>query len=136
MTKDTNTHLLTHLLTHSLTHSILERARINIRRRGYGRKSGVVKMWNNQRGFGFIKQNDAGNDVFCHVTDINDGNALRAGDSVRLYLAYPSSLLHNCVMICLKAPCVSIRFTLRNDDRRPDRYRATGVTGGVTVDRY
>ena len=72
-----------HSPTHPLTHSILERRRINFRRHGYGRKSGVVKMWNNQRGFGFIKQNDAGGDVFCHVTDINDGNALRAGDSVR-----------------------------------------------------
>ena len=40
-----------------------------------GKLSGVAGRWN-ERGFGFIKPNDGGDDVFCHVSAIQVCNDL------------------------------------------------------------
>eukprot|EP00658_Telonema_sp_P-2_P031973 TRINITY_DN237_c0_g1_i8.p2 TRINITY_DN237_c0_g1~~TRINITY_DN237_c0_g1_i8.p2 ORF type:complete len:156 (+),score=22.74 TRINITY_DN237_c0_g1_i8:239-706(+) len=72
-----------------------------------GRQSGIACRWN-ERGFGFIKPNEGGDDLFCHVSCIEDGNMLREGDTVE----------YDCVF----------------DDRK-GKYRAEKVTGGRTEDR-
>ena len=72
------------------------------------RQTGVVTRWDNGRGFGFIKPDQGGKEVFCHVTVIQDGNSLDEGSKVSYAAVY--------------------------DDRRR-KYRAENVTGGVTVDR-
>ena len=73
-----------------------------------GSKTGVVGRWNNDRGFGFITPDEGGEDLFCHVSQITDGNALEEGRAVSYDVSY--------------------------DDRR-QKYRAQNVTGGVTMDR-
>jgi len=35
-------------------------------------KEGTVKFFNNQKGFGFISQNDNRNEIFVHVTGLID----------------------------------------------------------------
>ncbi len=45
---------------------------------GSGKSEGVAGRWN-ERGFGFIKPNDGGEDVFCHLSAIQDGNSLAEG---------------------------------------------------------
>jgi CspA family cold shock protein len=35
-------------------------------------KEGVVKFFNNTKGFGFIKQNDTNEDIFVHQTGLID----------------------------------------------------------------
>jgi len=35
-------------------------------------KEGVVKFFNNTKGFGFIKQSDTGEDIFVHSTGLID----------------------------------------------------------------
>ena len=61
------------------------RSRSRSRGRGGGggkkRLKGEACRWN-PRGFGFIKPADGGEDLFCHVSSIRDGNALRDGDIV------------------------------------------------------
>ena len=47
-----------------------------------GKLSGTVVSWREQRGFGFIKPADGGEDVFCHRTAITDGEALNEGSTV------------------------------------------------------
>lgn len=68
------------------------------------RQTGVAKMWS-AKGFGFIAPDDGGDDIFCHVGSITDGNALSAGSKVEFSVSY--------------------------DDRR-GKYRADEVTGGTS----
>ena len=72
---------------------------------GGGRLKGEACKWN-PRGFGFIKPlDDKGDDVFCHVSVLTDGNCLREGDTVEYEVVY--------------------------DDRK-GKYRADKVTGART----
>jgi cold shock CspA family protein len=41
-----------------------------VRRRETPMATGVVKFFNNERGYGFIKQDNAGRDVFVHITTV------------------------------------------------------------------
>merc|ERR1712167_552694 len=87
------------------------RDRSRSRSRGRGGEGGRVKgtacRWND-RGFGFIKPQDGGEDLFCHVSSIEDGNYLREGDQVEYETAF---------------------------DERKGKTHATKVTGGSTEDR-
>lgn len=42
---------------------------------------GTVKFFNESKGFGFIKNNETGKDIFVHVSGLN-GEALNEGDQV------------------------------------------------------
>jgi len=76
-------------------------------RGGGGKERGIAGRWND-RGFGFIKPDDGGEDVFCHFSGIKDGNALGEGDRVEFEKVY---------------------------DERKGKYRAENVTGGIQQDR-
>lgn len=43
-------------------------------------KKGKVKFFNNAKGFGFIKDDETGQDIFVHVTGITQD--IREGDAV------------------------------------------------------
>ena len=75
---------------------------------GIQRVKGEAKRWNSERGFGFIKPNTGGEDVFCHFSSITDGNALREGDIVEYEAEF---------------------------DESKGKYRAVEVTGGIKEDR-
>merc|ERR1719183_3058763 len=75
-------------------------------RDGGKRVKGIACKWHD-RGFGFIKPNDGGEDVFCHVSGLQSGNCLREGDEVEFEVAW---------------------------DERQNKYRATEVSGGIQDD--
>ena len=70
--------------------------------RGGGRENGVALRWN-EKGFGFIKPDDGGEDIFCHFSGIDDGKCLMEGAKVEYRKTY---------------------------DERKGKYRAEQVTGG------
>ncbi|CAE7764016.1 TEX13A [Symbiodinium sp. CCMP2592] len=44
---------------------------------------GVILRWHEDKGFGFIRPNEGGENVFCHVTALLDGDgSVRDGDEV------------------------------------------------------
>jgi cold shock CspA family protein len=55
----------------------------------------VADRWTD-RGFGFIKPDDGGDDVFCHVSAIKDGNALPEGGRVHYNLTYDDRRGKDC----------------------------------------
>jgi cold shock protein len=44
--------------------------------------TGKIKMFNEERAFGFIKPDDGGDDVFFHVTALRDGDEIAKGKTV------------------------------------------------------
>lgn len=48
-------------------------------------KTGVVKFFNETKGFGFIKIDGSGEEIFVHVTGLND--QIREGDAVTFDVA-------------------------------------------------
>jgi len=67
-----------------------------------GRMMGTVVAWHNEKGFGFIKPSNGGEDVFAHASNFNDGDCLKEGSEVE--------------------------FEEKYDDRK-GKYRAMDVTG-------
>jgi len=65
-------------------------------------KSGVVKFFNDEKGFGFITQDDGGPDLFIHRNEVAGGGLIE-GDAVRFEEQY---------------------------DDRSGKQKATGVSGG------
>ena len=49
---------------------------------GEGTMTGTVRMWREDKGFGFITPDDGGDDVFIHKTQCNDTESLSEGDQV------------------------------------------------------
>merc|ERR1712187_68782 len=48
--------------------------------------TGKIARWNSDRGFGFIQPSDGGEDLFCHVTSLVDGEgSVDRNDFVQFY---------------------------------------------------
>jgi CspA family cold shock protein len=45
-------------------------------------RSGKIKMFNEDKGFGFIKPADGGDDVFFHVSVLREGDEITVGKAV------------------------------------------------------
>ena len=43
---------------------------------------GKIKMYNEDKGFGFIRPDDGSNDVFFHVSSLREGDEVTVGKAV------------------------------------------------------
>ena len=73
-----------------------------------GKSTGVALRWNS-KGFGFIKPDDGGEDLFCHYSSIEDGKMLKEG--------------------------AQVSFVKKYDDRK-GKERAEQVTGGCAEEEF
>jgi cold shock protein len=48
------------------------------------RQSGTVKFYNSQKGYGFIKPDDGGKDVFVHVTAVESSGINGLDEGMRI----------------------------------------------------
>ncbi len=51
------------------------------------RQTGTVKFYNSQKGYGFIKPDDGGNDVFVHVTAVERSGIGDLAEGMRITFA-------------------------------------------------
>ena len=58
------------------------RSRSRDREAGAGKERGIALRWNMEKGFGFIKPDSGGEDLFCHFSCVEGGNALKEGTEV------------------------------------------------------
>ena len=77
-------------------------ARVKAQAEAAGKCVGIVKYWNDSKGFGFVTPADGGDDLFTHMSGLEDGTALNEGKPVM--------------------------FTPQMDPRR-GQMRASGITG-------
>lgn len=45
--------------------------------------TGKIKMYNEEKGFGFIKPDDGGGDVFFHVSALREGDEIVTDETVK-----------------------------------------------------
>ena len=62
--------------------SLKEKLDLKSKRRINNMKTGVVKMWDNSKGFGFI-EDDEGWDYFLNISKVRQGQKIREGDKVK-----------------------------------------------------
>ena len=60
--------------------------------------TGTALPWNEARGFGFIKPNGGGENLFCHASDILDGDSLQSGSVVQYHRVYNSRKAKYCAV--------------------------------------
>lgn len=46
-------------------------------------QTGTVTKWLAGKGYGFIRDDESKRDLFCHLSDVVDGDALAPGEAVR-----------------------------------------------------
>jgi CspA family cold shock protein len=63
---------------------------------------GKVKMFNDEKGFGFIKPDDGGIDVFFHVSVLREGDEITVGAAVKFEIGHDAKTGKS------KAMCVDV----------------------------
>ena len=70
--------------------------------------TGKIKMFDEGRGFGFIKADDGGVDVFFHISALREGDKITQGKAVKFEIGV-DHLLHLVVYDMLKGQSSILR---------------------------
>ena len=99
------------------------------------RQQGILKQWNPEKGFGFIRPDDGGKDIFIHISAFpKDGVTPRIGEKIRYEVSVDHQGKPKAAYIeRLDVTPITNRATIRKNYNKNQRLKTNFLSGIVSL---